>query len=108
MRTLKHAIVPSAGSAGTGGPPWARGRADWQREQRIMHFFTRAVIALLSGIGAGLIGFWVSWNAVWAITGEHPGIGHDHWLVAGIFVPGAVVPLVVFGVLSRAVRPTPR
>ncbi len=53
-----------------------------------MSFLLRAAIALLAGIGAGLIGFWIVWSAVWKVVGERPGIGHDSWLLAGIFVPG--------------------
>jgi hypothetical protein len=72
-----------------------------------MPFVTRAIIALLAGVGAGLIGFWASWNAVWAIAGEYPGLRHDNWVVAGIFGPGVLVALAVFVVLSKAARPTP-
>jgi hypothetical protein len=67
-----------------------------------MPFVTRAVIALLAGVGAGLLGFWVVWTLVWKLAGEHPGIGHDAWLLAGIFVPGVLVPLAVFRIVSRA------
>jgi hypothetical protein len=72
-----------------------------------MRFFTRAVIALLAGVGAGLIGFWAVWQSVWALAREHPGIGHDVQLLAGIFVPGVLVAIGVFHVLSRTARPTP-
>jgi hypothetical protein len=69
-----------------------------------MSYDTRAAIALLAGVGAGLIGFWAMWQCLWALTGRHPGIGQDAWLVASIFVPGVLVPLAVFHVLSSAVR----
>ena len=69
-----------------------------------MRFMTRAAIALLTGIGAGLIGFWVMWQSISTIAGKNPGIGHDSWLVAAIFVPGVLVPIAVFHSVSRAVR----
>ena len=65
-----------------------------------MHFTMRAVIALLSGVGAGTIGFWIAWQSAWWIWNEHPGIGHDAWLLAGIFGPGILVPFVVFRTIS--------
>jgi hypothetical protein len=64
-------------------------------------FVTRAAIALLAGIGAGLIGFWVVWSALGKL-GADPGIGYDSWILAGIFVPGVLVPLGVFRSVSRA------
>ena len=68
-----------------------------------MSFATRAVISLLSGIGAGLLGFWAVWRClVGSVWGHVPGPGYDVWLLAGIFVPGVVVPPAVFRVLSRA------
>jgi len=69
-----------------------------------MRFMTRATIALLAGVGAGLIGFWAMWQSIWAIAGKHPGIGHDNELVAAIFVPGMLVRIAVFHSVSRAVR----
>ncbi|VTR95660.1 unnamed protein product [Gemmata massiliana] len=72
-----------------------------------MSFLLRAAIALLAGIGAGLIGFWIVWSAVWKVVGEHPGIGHDSWLLAGIFVPGVVSSVLVFRGVSRAVAIKP-
>ncbi len=53
-----------------------------------MPFVVRAIISLLAGVGAGLIGFWTMWQAVWTLVGEHPGLGHGAWLVGGIFAPG--------------------
>jgi hypothetical protein len=68
-----------------------------------MSFATRAVISLLSGIGAGLLGFWAVWRCLVGSVWDHvPGPGYDGWLLAGIFVPGVVVPPAVFRVLSRA------
>jgi hypothetical protein len=56
----------------------------------------RVVIGLLSGIGSGLLGFWTTWQTVGVLTGSHPGIGFDTFLVASIFGPFVVVSLVVF------------
>jgi hypothetical protein len=70
-----------------------------------MHFIARAAIALLAGVGAGLIGFWAMWQSLRALTRDHPGIGHDEWLLAAIFGPGVLVALAVFNGLSRAVLP---
>lgn len=61
-----------------------------------MHFAMRAVIALLCGVGAGTIGFWIAWQSAWMIWNEHPGIGHDAWLLTGIFGPGIAAAVVVF------------
>ncbi|MBP3953768.1 hypothetical protein J8F10_00435 [Gemmata sp. G18] len=72
-----------------------------------MSFVSRAAIALLAGIGSGLLGFWIVWSTVWKVVGEHPGIGHDAWLLAGIFVPGIAVPILVFRSVSRAVTTRP-
>jgi hypothetical protein len=70
-----------------------------------MPFVARAAIALLAGIGAGLIGFWIVWSTVDKL-GRDPHIGHDAWLLSGIFVPGILIPLVVFRSISRAVGRT--
>lgn len=68
-----------------------------------MSFARRAVIALLAGIGAGLLGFWAVWRClVGTVWDAAPGAGHDGWLLAGIFLPGVLVPLVVFRAVSRA------
>jgi hypothetical protein len=71
----------------------------------VMRFITLAVIALLSGIGAGLIGFYLMWQSLGALTGSDPGIGHDSWLVASIFGPGVLVSFCVFHFLRQAIRP---
>jgi hypothetical protein len=68
-----------------------------------MSFVMRAVISLLSGIGAGLLGFWAVWRCLVGSVWNHvPGPGYDGWFLAGIFVPGVLVPLAVFRVLSQA------
>jgi len=73
-----------------------------------MSFATRAVISLLSGVGAGLLGFWAVWRCVvGSVWGHVPGPGYDGWFLAGIFVPGVLVPLAVFRVLSQATGQKP-
>jgi hypothetical protein len=68
-----------------------------------MSFVMRATNALLAGIGAGLLGFWVTWRSLIGSTFDSvPGPGYDVWLVAGIFVPGVVVSMLVFRQLSLA------
>jgi hypothetical protein len=68
-----------------------------------MSFVMRATIALLSGIGAGLLGFWVTWRSLIGSTFDSvPGPGYDAWFVAGTSVPGVVVSVLVFRQISRA------
>ena len=70
-----------------------------------MSFAMRAVISLLAGIGAGLLGFWAVWRTlIGAAFDSVPGPGYDGWLLGGIFIPGIVVPVVVFRELSLATR----
>jgi hypothetical protein len=65
----------------------------------------RAVISVLAGIGAGVLGFWAVWRTLIGTTLESvPGPGYDGWLLAGIFIPGLVVPVVVFRQVSLATR----
>ena len=70
-----------------------------------MSFVTRAVISVLAGVGAGHLGFWAVWRSLigTAFTSV-PGPGYDGWLLAGIFIPGVVVPVVVFRQVSLATR----
>jgi hypothetical protein len=70
-----------------------------------MSFVVRAVISLLAGVGAGLLGFWAVWVAVGGSAWRHPGVGYDNWLVAGIFIPGVLVPLAVFSTISKWAGP---
>jgi hypothetical protein len=65
-----------------------------------MRFATRATIAILAGIGSGLLGFGLVWKYVTVIAREDPGIGYNAWLLSGIFVPGVLVSLLVFRHLS--------
>jgi hypothetical protein len=68
-----------------------------------MSFLMRAVIAVLAGIGAGLLGFWAVWRTlIGSAFTSVPGPGYDGWLLAGIFIPGLVVPVVVFRQISLA------
>ena len=70
-----------------------------------MSFTMRAVISLLAGIGAGLLGFWAVWRTLIGTAFDSvPGPGYDAWLLAGIFIPGIVAPIVVFRQLSLATR----
>ncbi|MFL5339753.1 MAG: hypothetical protein ACJ8F7_06255 [Gemmataceae bacterium] len=66
---------------------------------------TRAVISVLAGIGAGLLGFWAVWRClIGSAFDSVTGPGYDGWLIAGIFIPGIVVPMVVFRQISQANR----
>ena len=70
-----------------------------------MSFAMRAVISVLAGIGAGLLGFWAVWRTLIGTAFDSvPGPGYDEWLLAGIFIPGFVVPVVVFRHISLATR----
>jgi hypothetical protein len=67
-----------------------------------MSFAIRAVISVLTGIGAGALGFWVTWRCLVGSTFDSVGEqGYDAWLIAGMFVPGMLITLVVFHLLSR-------
>ena len=66
-----------------------------------MSFHVRAVVALLSGVGAGTIGFWLAWRFIDRILGADPGIGYNFWLVSAIFGPGVLAYTWVFMFLSR-------
>ena len=68
-----------------------------------MSFTTRAVISVLAGIGAGLLGFWAVWRSLIGTAFDSiPGPGCEGWLLAGIFIPGLLVPVVVFRQISLA------
>jgi len=68
-----------------------------------MSFITRALISMLSGLGAGLLGFWFVWRCLIGTAWDQvPGPGYDAWLLAGIFIPGVLVPVAVFRKLSLA------
>ena len=68
-----------------------------------MSFAMRAVISVLAGIGAGLLGFWAVWRTLIGTAFDSvPGPGYDEWLLAGIFIPGLVVAVVVFRQISLA------
>jgi hypothetical protein len=68
-----------------------------------MSFAMRAVVSVLAGIGAGLLGFWAVWRSLIGTAFDSvPGPGYDGWLLAGIFIPGPVIAVVVFRQISRA------
>ena len=70
-----------------------------------MSLATRAIISVLAGIGAGLVGFCAVWRTLIGTAFDSvPGPGYDGWLLAGIFVPGLVVPVVVFRRISLATQ----
>ncbi|MFM7149876.1 MAG: hypothetical protein ACKO23_08550 [Gemmataceae bacterium] len=74
-----------------------------------MSFLVRAMISLLSGIGAGVVGFWSVWltligpNLFYSVP---PGKGYDKWLLAGIFLPLIAVPFLVFRQITWATQRT--
>jgi hypothetical protein len=71
-----------------------------------MSFVTRAVISLLAGIGSGLLGFWAVWRCFQATVWNTVAVpGYDGWLIAGIFIPGVLVSLVVFRTIGQAASP---
>jgi len=68
-----------------------------------MSFAMRAVISVLAGIGAGLLGLWAVWSMlIGSLFDSVPGPGYVGWFLAGIFIPGVVVPLVVFRQITLA------
>ena len=70
-----------------------------------MSLTARVTISLLAGIGAGLLGFWAVWRSlIGTAFASVPGPGYDGWLLAGIFIPGVVVPVVVFRRISQMTR----
>jgi hypothetical protein len=70
-----------------------------------MSLATRAVISVLAGIGAGLLGLWAVWRTLIGTAFDSvPGPGYEGWLLAGIFVPGPVVAVVVFRQISLATQ----
>jgi hypothetical protein len=67
-----------------------------------MPFLTRAVIAILAGIGASTLGFVAIWNFVERVLHADPGVGYTPWLLTAIFTPLVLVPALVFRAVSRA------
>jgi hypothetical protein len=68
-----------------------------------MSLITRAAISLLAGIGAGILGFAAVWRVLIGTAFDSvPGPGYDGWLLAGIFVPGVLLAVVVFRQISLA------
>jgi len=70
-----------------------------------MSLATRVIISLLAGIGAGLLGFWAVWRTLIGTAFDSvPGPDYDGWLLAGIFIPGLVVPVLLFRSVSLATQ----
>ena len=70
-----------------------------------MSFAARAVISLLAGIGAGLLGFWAVWTAVvGSLWDSLPGPDYSNWFLAGIFIPGILVSLIAFRTMCLSNR----
>jgi hypothetical protein len=69
-----------------------------------MSLAMRAAISLLSGIGAGAVGFWAVWTVLVGSPLDTPEPGNTPWLLTGIFLPGLAVTAFVFHRMSRAFR----
>jgi len=72
-----------------------------------MSFLARVIVSLLSGIGAGMVGFWAVWRILIGpnlFASVPPGQGYDKWLLSGIFLPGIVVPILVFRQITLAIQ----
>ncbi|HLW66722.1 MAG TPA: hypothetical protein VKS79_15515 [Gemmataceae bacterium] len=61
-----------------------------------MSFAIRTAIAVLAGMGAGVVGYWVTWRFL------EPDnlVGFDPWMLVGIFAPGIAVCAAVFWTMS--------
>jgi hypothetical protein len=60
-----------------------------------MRLLPRCVVAVLSGIGTGVLGYWAAWLAVenW---GTHPAEGYNPAVLVGIFAPFVATAVLVF------------
>ena len=67
-----------------------------------MSLCTRAVIAVLAGMGAGVLGFWATWQSIQYFTNSNPAPEYDTWIVVGIFAPLVATALTAYTVMSRA------
>ena len=68
-----------------------------------MSFHLRAAVALLSGIGAGTLAFWIGRRSFFQMAiYEHPAAGYDHGLAGMIFASGIATCVTVFLLLSRS------
>ena len=67
-----------------------------------MLFPLRAMIAILSGAGAGIIGFGLAWKLDERILFLDGGTGRDALFLGSIFAPGITAALLVFRAISRA------
>ena len=67
-----------------------------------MSFPLRAVVAILAGVGAGIIGFGIAWALDERFLFLDSGSGRDTLFLGSIFAPGLAVALLVFRSISRA------
>lgn len=69
-----------------------------------MPFVVRAAVALLSGIGARLLGFFAVWRVLvgTAFDSVTDPTNTTPWLLIGIFLPGVTTSALVFRADSRA------
>ncbi|HEV3145898.1 MAG TPA: hypothetical protein VGZ47_18580 [Gemmataceae bacterium] len=67
-----------------------------------MSYAIRAVISVLTGMGAGAVGLWVVWRLLMGTEPDQSvaGLTYNSWVVVGIFAPGIVVALVTFWATS--------
>ena len=70
-----------------------------------MPFVTRCVIAILTGIGAGVLGFGAAWYFIQGVLHRVPHMGLNLWLLIAIFVPGTLIPMLTFRALSVPAAP---
>ena len=67
-----------------------------------MRFPMRAAVAILSGAGAGIIGFGIAWKLDERILFLDGGVGRDALFLGSTFAPGIATALLVFRAISRA------
>jgi hypothetical protein len=66
-----------------------------------MSFAIRTAIAVLAGLGAGVVGYWVAWRFLLTSTWEPDNlVGFNPWMLVAMFAPGILVTAVVFWTLS--------
>jgi hypothetical protein len=66
-----------------------------------MQFWARALVAILSAVGAGTVGFGLAWNVDVRVLFLPPGAGRDALFLTSIFLPGILSAFLVFRALSR-------
>jgi hypothetical protein len=65
-----------------------------------MQFWTRALVAILSAVGAGTIGFGLAWKLDERVLFLGPGAGRDVLFLTSIFLPGIISAFLVFRAVS--------